>query len=468
MSTEELSAGIGRGQEIIPRNKPRESRRMNRRVLAMVLAGGKGKRLYPLTKDRAKPAVPFGGKYRIVDFVLSNLVNSGVYSTYVLTQFKSQSLLQHLRDTWQFGSLLPYQFIIPVPAQMRSNDETWYQGTADAIFQNMDLISQGEPDLVLVFSADHVYRMDIREMVEFHNAKDADVTVAAVPMHKSLASEFGVIEVTAEGKIVQFHEKKTDAPTIPGNPDQIYASMGNYIFASDVLQQELLADAANDQSSHDFGKDILPSLVQRANVYAYNFMENRIPGDPPNVLPYWRDVGTIDAFYEANMDLRAITPDLNLYNRQWPLGSTRELDPPAKFVFDQDGRRGHALDSIISSGCILSGGLVKNSVLGRAVRVHSGAVVEDSIIFDHCDIGPHSMVRRAILDKNAQVPEGATIGYDLEKDRNMYYVSENGIVVVEGIRSSVEVTVFQLANPAERRKKRVESISQIDQLTTSR
>jgi glucose-1-phosphate adenylyltransferase len=446
--------------------RTKESKRMNRRVLAMVLAGGKGKRLYPLTKDRAKPAVPFGGKYRIVDFVLSNLVNSGVYSTYVLTQFKSQSLLQHLRDTWQFGSLLPYQFIIPVPAQMRSNDETWYQGTADAIFQNMDLINQGEPDLILVFSADHVYRMDVRDMIEFHNVKDADVTVAAVPMSKNLASEFGVIEVTPEGKIIQFHEKKADAPTIPGNPDQIYASMGNYIFSSDVLRQELMADAANDQSSHDFGKDILPNLVKRANVLAYNFMENRIPGDPSNVLPYWRDVGTIDAYYEANMDLRAVTPDLNLYNRQWPLGSTRELDPPVKFVFDQDGRRGHALDSIISSGCILSGGLVKNSVLGRAVRVHSGAIVEDSVIFDYCDIGPHAKVRRAILDKNAQVPEGATIGYDLEKDCSMYYVSESGIVVVEGIRSSVEVTVLHLTNPIERRKRKLDSVSEFHQSVT--
>ncbi len=437
--------------------KSKEHKRMNRRVLAMVLAGGRGKRLYPLTKDRAKPAVPFGGKYRIVDFVLSNLVNSGVYSTYVLTQFRSQSLLQHLRDTWQFGSLLPYQFIIPVPAQMRSSDETWYQGTADAIFQNMDLINQTEPDLVLVFSADHVYRMDIREMVEFHNAKEADVTVAAVPMPKSFASEFGVVEVTPEGKIVRFHEKDPKAPTIPGNPEQVYASMGNYIFSSDVLKQELLSDAANDHSSHDFGKDILPSLVKRANVFAYNFMENRIPDDPPNVLPYWRDVGTIDAFYEANMDLRAVTPDLNLYNRQWPLGSTRELDPPAKFVFDQDGRRGQALDSIISSGCILSGGLVRNSVLGRAVRVHSGAVVENSILFDNCDIGPHAKVRRAILDKNAQVPAGATIGYDHEKDRSQYYISENGIAVVEGIRSSVEVTVLQLMSPIERRKKKLDS-----------
>jgi glucose-1-phosphate adenylyltransferase len=429
---------------------------MNRRVLAMVLAGGKGTRLYPLTKDRAKPAVPFGGKYRIVDFVLSNLVNSGVFSTYVLTQFKSQSLLQHLRDTWQFGSLLPYQFIIPVPAQMRSTDETWYQGTADAIFQNIDLIRRAEPDLVLVFSADHIYRMNIREMIEYHNSKKADVTVAAFPMAKETASEFGVVEVTPEGRILRFHEKKPDAPTIPGEPDKIFASMGNYIFTAEVLERELFTDATDEHSSHDFGKDILPGLVQRAGVYAYDFRVNRIPDDPPNVLPYWRDVGTIDAYYEANMDLRAVIPDLNLYNRQWPLGSTRELDPPAKFVFDQDGRRGQAIDSIISSGCILSGGFVRNSVLGRAVRVHSGATVEDSVIFDHCDIGRNAKVRRAILDKNVRVPEGATIGYDPEIDRSHHFVSENGIVVVEGISSSVEVTVLQLTPAVERRRRKSE------------
>jgi glucose-1-phosphate adenylyltransferase len=436
---------------------------MNRRVLAMVLAGGKGTRLHPLTKNRAKPAVPFGGKYRIVDFVLSNLVNSGVFSTYVLTQFKSQSLLQHLRDTWQFGSLLPYQFIIPVPAQMRSPDETWYQGTADAIFQNIDLIKGADPDLILVFSADHIYRMNIRQMIEFHNEKGADVTVATIPMSKELASEFGVVELGNEGHIVGFHEKKNDAPTIPDSPDQILASMGNYVFTVDILLQVLRADAEDENSSHDFGKDILPSLINRAKVYAYDFGDNQIPGDPPSVRPYWRDVGSVDAFYEANMDLRSITPALNLYNTQWPLGPTREMYPPAKFIFDQDERRGHAIDSVISSGCILSGGLVRNSVLGRAVRVHSGAVVEDSVIFDNCDIGRNAKIRRAILDKNAQVPEGETIGYDLEKDRRNHYVSDNGIVVVEGVRSSVEVTVLQLTPPTERRRRKTDILPEHSQ-----
>ncbi|MBN1570623.1 MAG: glucose-1-phosphate adenylyltransferase [Acidobacteria bacterium] len=426
---------------------------MNRRVLAMVLAGGKGTRLYPLTKNRTKPAVPFGGKYRIVDFVLSNLVNSGVYSTYVLTQFKSQSLLQHLRDTWQFGNLLSYQFIIPVPAQMRSPDETWYQGTADAIFQNIDLIKRASPDIVLVFSADHVYRMNIRDMIEFHNEKGADVTVASIPMDRSLASEFGVVEVWEDGRIARFHEKKSDAPTIPGDPDHVFASMGNYIFTSDVLIRELYADAFNEESSHDFGKDILPSLIHKADVFAYDFMENHIPGDPPSVLPYWRDVGTIDAFYEANMDLRAITPALNLYNSRWPLGPTREIHPPAKFIFDDEGRRGHAIDSIVASGGILSGGLVRNSVLGRGVRVHSGAYVESCVIFDNCDIGRNARVFRAILDKNARVPEDAVIGLDPETDRHVYHVSENGITVIEGVPSSVDVTVMQLANPGEGQRK---------------
>ena len=420
----------------------------------MVLAGGRGTRLYPLTKERAKPAVPFGGKYRIVDFVLSNLVNSGVYSTYVLTQFKSQSLLQHLRDTWQFGSLLPYQFIIPVPAQMRSPDETWYRGTADAIYQNLDLIKQSEPDLVLVFGADHVYRMNIRDMIEFHNAKDADATVAAIPMEKKLAAQVGVIEIAPDGRIIQFHEKNADAPTIPGDPDHILASMGNYIFTSAVLQAELHSDFMNETGSHDFGKDILPCLVQRARVYTYDFSNNHIPGDPSNVLPYWRDVGTIDAYYEANMDLRSVTPALNLYNRQWPLRSKSSSDPPVKFVFDQDDRRGSAIDSILASGCILSGGRVRNSVLGRAVRVHSGAVVEDSIIFDNCDIGRGARVRKAILDKNACVAAGSTVGYDLESDRRAHYVTDSGIVVVEGIHSPVEVTTLELKQFVDRRKKK--------------
>lgn len=417
---------------------------MQLRVLAFVLAGGKGTRLYPLTKERAKPAVPFGGRYRIVDFVLSNLINSGIYSTYVLIQFKSQSLLQHIRDGWDFGGLLKNQFIIPVPAQMRSAGETWYRGTADAVYQNINLIEQADPHLVCIFGADHIYRMNIREMIEFHEQKRAQITIAAIPVPKEEAKEFGVIECNPDGRITGFHEKSANPPTMPGNPDMCLASMGNYIFSTGLLLKELYSDAADENSSHDFGRDILPSLIGKVDMFAYDFNTNRIPGDPPNVEAYWRDVGTIEAYYEANMDLRAVAPALNLYNREWKLRTAGFEDPPAKFVFDEEGRRGTALDSIVSGGSILSGGTVKGSILGRGVRVHTGAQVEDSILFDNVDIGRHAKIRRAILDKNVRIPEGTTIGYDLDEDKKRYYVTESGIVVVEGHRSHVELATMSV------------------------
>ncbi len=415
---------------------------MRLRVLGIVLAGGKGTRLYPLTKERAKPAVPFGGKYRIVDFVLSNFINSGMVSIYVLTQFKSQSLLQHLSDGWQFGGLLKNQFIIPVPAQMRSEGETWYRGTADAIYQNVNLIEQTDPHLVAIFGADHIYRMNIASMVEYHEERRADVTVAAIPVERKFAAEFGVIETRRDGHVVAFHEKHAQAPSIPSDPTRVYASMGNYIFSARTLLRELYADAAREDSNHDFGRDILPSLVHRADVFAYDFQTNQIPGEDPNAPAYWRDVGTLDAYYEANMDLRSVSPSLNLYNREWPLRTASYADPPAKFTFDDDNRRGHAIDSIVSGGCILSGGTVRNSVIGRGVRVHSGALVEDSVILDNCDIGRDAMIRRAILDKNVRVPQGASIGYDLAVDKRMHHVTESGIVVVEGLRSSLEISTL--------------------------
>lgn len=417
---------------------------MQLRVLAFVLAGGKGTRLYPLTKERAKPAVPFGGKYRICDFVLSNLINSGIYSIYVLVQFKSQSLLQHLRDGWQFAGLLRNQFVIPVPAQMRTPGETWYQGTADAIYQNINLIEQADPHIVVIFGADHIYRMNIREMIEFHEQKRADVSVAAIPVPKKHAIEFGVLETTADGAITGFIEKRADAPTIPGDPDRVYASMGNYIFSTRLLLQELHRDAQDDNSSHDFGRDILPRLVGRIPMFAYDFQTNFIPGEPAGKPAYWRDVGTIDAYYEANMDIRSVDPALNLYNRQWPLITAGYSDPPAKFVFDEEGRRGQAVNSVVAGGTILSGGIVRNCVIGRDVRIHSGAVVEDSIVFDGCDIGRRTKIRRAILDKNIRIPEDTVIGYDLENDRKFHYVTETGIVVVEGMRSRVEVATMTI------------------------
>jgi glucose-1-phosphate adenylyltransferase len=414
---------------------------MRIRVLGIVLAGGKGTRLSPLTRERAKPAVPFGGKYRIIDFVLSNFINSGIYSVYVLTQFRSQSLLQHLSEGWQFGGLLKTQFMIPVPAQMRSQDETWYQGTADAIYQNINLVEQSDPHLVAIFGGDHIYRMNITSMIEFHVQNAAEVTVAAIPVDRSQAAEFGVIEAAEGGRILGFHEKNPDAPSMPGDNQRVYASMGNYVFSTRTLLRLLHEDAADDNSLHDFGHDILPRLAGNGDVFAYDFQTNRIPGEPADAVPYWRDVGTIDAYYEANMDLRSVSPALNLYNREWPVRTTSYPDPPAKFTFDELNRRGEAIDSIVSGGCILSGGTVRNSVLSRGVKVHAGAQVDDCIILDNCDIGRRAKIRRAILDKNVRVPEDAVIGYDLESDRERgHFVTESGIVVVAGNRSPVEVS----------------------------
>jgi glucose-1-phosphate adenylyltransferase len=413
---------------------------MQLRVLGIILAGGKGTRLYPLTKERAKPAVPFGGKYRIVDFVLSNFINSGIYSIYVLTQFRSQSLLQHLSEGWQHGGILKNQFIIPVPAQMRSPRETWYQGTADAIYQNINLIEQAGPDIVAIFGADHIYRMNIAHMIEAHLFSGAACSVAAIPVPGKHAEEFGVIEAGLDHRILAFHEKNPDAPSIPGDPDRVFASMGNYLFSTPALLKALHEDAADPASSRDFGRDILPRLVaDRQAIYAYDYQTNKIPGELPDAKPYWRDVGTIEAYWEANMDMRSVNPALNLYNRQWPLRTNSYPDPPAKFTFDDEDRRGEAIDSIVSGGCILSGGRVRNSVLGRGVKVHAGATIEDSVILDNCDIGRRSKIRRAILDKNVRLLPDSTIGYDLAQDRRLYHVTETGIVVVEGNRSPVDI-----------------------------
>ncbi|HWZ76678.1 MAG TPA: glucose-1-phosphate adenylyltransferase [Candidatus Sulfotelmatobacter sp.] len=413
------------------------------RVLGIVLAGGKGTRLYPLTRERAKPAVPFGGKYRIIDFVLSNFVNSGIHSIYVLTQFRSQSLLQHLSEGWQFGGLLKSHFITNVPAQMRSETESWYQGTADAIFQNINLVEQSDPHLVAIFGGDHIYRMNVASMIDFHMAKQAEVSVAAIPAPRHHAVEFGVIEAGADGRVMGFHEKNPDAPTMPGDSTRVYASMGNYIFSTRTLLDLINEDAKDPKSHHDFGKDILPKLAGKAPIYAYNFETNRIPGESGDSIPYWRDVGTIDAYYEANMDLNHVKPDLNLYNREWPVRSTSYPDPPAKFVFDENGRRGEALDSIVSGGCILSGGLARKSVLGRAVRVHTGASVEGCVIMDNCDIGRHARVRHAILDKNVRIPANTEVGYDLEADKARgWHVTDSGIVVIGREHSPVPMAAM--------------------------
>jgi glucose-1-phosphate adenylyltransferase len=400
------------------------------RTLALVMAGGQGTRLHPLTRDRAKPAVPFGGKYRIIDFVLSSLVNSGIYAIYILVQWRSQSLIEHLKDGWQFGGMLPDHFVIPVPAQMRLG-ETWYQGTADAIFQNLNLMSDFQPDLVAVFGADHIYRMDIQQMISFHLDRKAAVSVATLPVPIEEAGQFGVLEVDSGLRVVGFQEKPQRAPSpLPGAPGKCLASMGNYLFHPEVLRQALIDDSTSGGSRHDFGHDLIPSLIDRVPVYAYNFMTNRIRGDSEVNLSYWRDVGTLDAYFEANMDLRDAQPHLDLYNPHWPLRTAYYNQPPAKFVFDENGRRGQALHSVISEGCIVSGGTVRNSVLGREVFIHSYSHVEDSVVMDYAEIGRHARIRRAIIDKYVYVPDGEEIGYDLERDRQRFFVTDSGLVVI--------------------------------------
>jgi glucose-1-phosphate adenylyltransferase len=403
---------------------------MKPRVLAFVLAGGRGSRLGTLTDHRAKPAVSFGGKYRIIDFVLSNLVNSDICAIYVLVQANSHSLLRHLRDGWQFGSVLPGQFVMPVAAQLRSVEEGGYKGTADALYQNLNLVETSDATIVAIFGADHIYRMNISAMVDEHVRKGSEITVAAYPVDAELASEFGVIEADANGVIAGFHEKRPDAPRMPGEPQRVFASMGNYLFNTQTLIDVLCTDAETHGSRHDFGHDILPSLVGRLPMHAYEFKANAIPGERGNDVAYWRDVGTADAYYEAQMDLCGVAPSLNLYNRRWPIRTASYPDPAAKFTFDNAGQAGEALGSIVSGGCVLRGGTVRNSVVGRCVFVESGASVEDSILLDNCRIGPGAKIRRAIIDENTAVPAGVEIGHSVALDGERYQVTEGGVVLV--------------------------------------
>ncbi len=397
--------------------------------MGMILAGGEGKRLFPLTAERAKPAVPFGGKYRIIDFVLSNFINSGIYSIFVLTQFKSQSLTEHIQEGFQFGTLLPNHFILPVPAQMRTGD-SWYRGTADAIHQNINLIEDRDYDLVCVFGADHIYKMDIRQMVSFHNDNQAKITVSAIPVPLDQATEFGVIQVDEKGRIIGFQEKPKDPIPIPGRPGMAYASMGNYIFDKEFLVRVLHEDAKRPNSSHDFGKDILPRLYKTYPLYAYDFAQNRVPGITEEEVGYWRDVGTIQSFWEANMDLRNVKPIFNLYNRKWPIKTVSLGLPPAKFVFNQDGRRGQAVNSLVSEGSIISGGIVQDSTLGRGVFVDTGSAVINSLIMDRVVIHPGCKINLAIIDKDVVVPPNTIIGYNLEEDKKRFYVDESSNIIV--------------------------------------
>ncbi len=395
-------------------------------ILAMILAGGKGERLHPLTMHRAKPAVPFGGIYRIIDFTLSNCINSGVRKIAVLPQYKSLSLDKHLRLAWNFFSGELNEYIISVPPQQRVGDR-WYEGTADAIYQNIYMIEKDAPDHLLVLAGDHIYKMDYAEMFRFHQEKKADATVAAIEMPRNMASSFGVVEVDDDCRIVGFEEKPKDPKPIPGRPDMAFASMGVYLFNTKKAIEHLESDALQD-TAHDFGKNIIPQMFKTDRVCAYNFKDEN-----KKEAKYWRDVGTIDAYWEANMDLVSVDPQLNLYDKAWPIRTYQAQNPPAKFVFAQEkkgGRLGIALDSIIAHGCIVSGGRVQNSVLSPNVRVNSYSEVRDSILMENVDIGRHCRIRKAIIDKDVTIPAGSEIGYNHEKDKKLYHVTPSGIVVI--------------------------------------
>ncbi len=400
----------------------------DKKVLAMIMAGGKGTRLYPMTKERAKPAVPFGGKYRIVDFVLSNFINSGIYSVYVLTQFKAQSLMEHMRDGWRFGALLKDQFMTIVPAQMRTGEE-WYKGTADAIYQNINLIKKFKPDIVAIFGADHIYRMDIRQMIRFHAENNADVTVSALPVSLEEASEFGVIQVDNDLRVKGFQEKPDDPSPMPEDSSKALISMGNYLFNADFLVEQLEADAKKD-TDHDFGKTILPGIYEDHRLFAYDFMNNEVPGVDERERGYWRDVGTIKAYWEASMDLKKIDSDFNLYNRQWPIRTASYGAPPAKFCYDRHGKRGSVINSVVAEGCIIRGGKVQDSVLGRNVFIHSDSSIINSILMDDVEIGEGCKINMAIIDKGAKIPPGTEIGYNYEEDKKNYFMDEESSIIV--------------------------------------
>jgi len=395
----------------------------------MILAGGEGKRLAPLTLERAKPAVPFGARYRIIDVVLSNFVNSGFHKIKVLTQYKSASLEEHVARAWRLSPILD-NYIETIPAQQRTG-LSWFKGSADAVWQCFHVVEDEDPEIVIIFGGDHIYKMDMQVMLDHHLQKNADLTVAAIPVPKKEASDFGIIHIDAEGRVISFVEKPADPPEMPGRPGWSLASMGNYIFNKQALRDELIKDQTIEDSAHDFGKSILPSMVDGGKrCFVYDFATNLVPGEEKN--GYWRDVGTISSYFDAHMDLVSVSPEFNLYNRLWPVRTGVSFDPPAKFVFSdqQNARIGIATDSLVSDGCIISGGQIHKSVLSPGVRVNSFAHIEQCVLMERVKVGRYARLRRVIVDKDVELPAGIQIGFDLEADKKRFTVTEDGIVVI--------------------------------------
>jgi len=398
--------------------------RLTQKTLAVILAGGRGSRLHQLTNWRAKPAVHFGGKFRIIDFPLSNCVNSGIRRISVLTQYKSHSLDRHIQRGWGFLGGELGEFVELLPAQQRL-DESWYVGTADAVLQNLDIIRRHNPEYVLILAGDHIYKMDYGTMIAAHVERGADITVGCIEVPLEIASSFGVMDIDKDNRVIRFTEKPANPEPTPGKTDKALASMGIYVFSTKVLFSELLKDQKNPDSEHDFGKNIIPAMIKTHRVSAFPFRDPISGGDG-----YWRDVGTVDALWEANLELTAVITELDLYDAEWPIWTHQEQVAPAKFVFDDEGRRGYAVDSLIAGGCIVSGSVVKHSLLFPRVRVHSYCDIEDSVLFPSVEVGRNCKIRKALIDRRCKIPEGTIIGYDEEADRKRFFVSPKGVVLV--------------------------------------
>lgn len=403
---------------------PRFISHLTKETLALILAGGRGSRLGPMTMWRAKPAVPFGGKFRIIDFPLSNCINSGIRKIGVVTQYKSHSLIKHLQQGWSFLRGEFGEYVELLPAQQRI-ETSWYMGTADAVYQNLDIIRSDYPTYIVVLAGDHIYKMDYGQMLGFHVENKADLTVGCFEMPQEMASSFGVMSVDDAGRICSFQEKPKNPDSVPGKPNRALASMGIYVFNTDFLVEELIKDADTSSSQHDFGHDIIPSVIDRCRAFAYSFRD-----DKRNRQAYWRDVGTIDAYWEANMELISVTPELNLYEMEWPIWTYQIQAPPAKFVFDDNDRRGMAVDSMVSGGCIISGSMLRRSLLFSNVRLHSYSTIEDSVVLPDVTIGEHCRIRRAVIDSHCYIPPRTVIGYDPEEDGKRFHTSSSGVVLV--------------------------------------